>query len=73
MSFDDVDVIGGARFDDCVGGDKEVQRMMLEIAWADFKSLCTEAGMHTIRTRRKTTHSFLNMIKRQEVLICTIQ
>ena len=29
--FDEVDAIGGARFDDGVGGDNEVQRTMLEI------------------------------------------
>ncbi|OAY78838.1 26S protease regulatory subunit 7 [Ananas comosus] len=29
--FDEVDAIGGARFDDRVGGDNEVQRTMLEI------------------------------------------
>nr|KAJ0220928.1 hypothetical protein LSAT_V11C200056870 [Lactuca sativa] len=29
--FDEVDVIGGARFDDGAGGDNEVQRTMLEI------------------------------------------
>lgn len=31
MFFDEVDAIGGARFDDGVGGDNEVQRTMLEI------------------------------------------
>jgi 26S proteasome regulatory subunit T1 len=29
--FDEVDAIGGARFDDGAGGDNEVQRTMLEI------------------------------------------
>lgn len=29
--FDEVDAIGGARFDDGLGGDNEVQRTMLEI------------------------------------------
>lgn len=29
--FDEIDAIGGARFDDGVGGDNEVQRTMLEI------------------------------------------
>ena len=29
--FDEVDAIGGTRFDDGVGGDNEVQRTMLEI------------------------------------------
>ena len=29
--FDEVDAIGGARFDDGQGGDNEVQRTMLEI------------------------------------------
>ena len=29
--FDEADAIGGARFDDGVGGDNEVQRTMLEI------------------------------------------
>ncbi|CAN6995344.1 unnamed protein product [Brassica rapa subsp. trilocularis] len=45
--FDEVDAIGGARFDDGVGGDNEVQR-------ADIRSVCTEAGMYAIRARRKT-------------------
>lgn len=31
MFFDEVDAIGGARFDDGAGGDNEVQRTMLEI------------------------------------------
>ncbi len=31
MFFDEVDAIGGARFDDGLGGDNEVQRTMLEI------------------------------------------
>lgn len=31
MFFDEVDAIGGARFDDGQGGDNEVQRTMLEI------------------------------------------
>ena len=31
MFFDEVDAIGGARFDDGKGGDREVQRTMLEI------------------------------------------
>ena len=30
-SFDEIDAIGGARFDDGAGGDNEVQRTMLEI------------------------------------------
>lgn len=29
--FDEVDAIGGARFDDGAGGDNEVQRTMLEL------------------------------------------
>lgn len=29
--FDEIDAIGGARFDDGAGGDNEVQRTMLEI------------------------------------------
>ena len=29
--FDEVDAIGGARFDDGAGGDNEVQRTMLEM------------------------------------------
>ncbi len=29
--FDEIDAIGGARFDDGSGGDHEVQRTMLEI------------------------------------------
>ena len=29
--FDEVDAIGGARYDDGAGGDNEVQRTMLEI------------------------------------------
>ena len=29
--FDEVDAIGGARFDDGMGGDNEVQRTMLEL------------------------------------------
>ena len=29
--FDEVDVIGGVRFDDGAGGDNEVQRTMLEL------------------------------------------
>lgn len=29
--FDEIDAIGGARFDDGSGGDQEVQRTMLEI------------------------------------------
>merc|ERR1711912_152377 len=29
--FDEVDAVGGARFDDGAGGDNEVQRTMLEI------------------------------------------
>lgn len=29
--FDEVDAIGGTRFDDASGGDSEVQRTMLEI------------------------------------------
>lgn len=29
--FDEIDAIGGARFDDGAGGDKEVQRTMLEL------------------------------------------
>ncbi len=31
MFFDEVDAIGGARFDDGAGGDNEVQRTMLQI------------------------------------------
>ncbi|XP_010479102.1 PREDICTED: 26S protease regulatory subunit 7 homolog A-like [Camelina sativa] len=31
LFFDEIDAIGGARFDDGVGGDNEVQRTMLEI------------------------------------------
>lgn len=31
MFFDEVDAIGGTRFDDGAGGDNEVQRTMLEI------------------------------------------
>ncbi len=31
MFFDEVDAIGGARYDDGAGGDNEVQRTMLEI------------------------------------------
>ena len=31
MFFDEIDAIGGARFDDGAGGDNEVQRTMLEI------------------------------------------
>ncbi|KAL5171986.1 26S proteasome regulatory subunit 7 [Glycine soja] len=55
--FDEVDAIGGARFDDGVGGDNEVQHTMLEIVnstGADIRSVCTEAGMYAIRARRKT-------------------
>ncbi|KAL2965311.1 hypothetical protein AAZX31_16G053900 [Glycine max] len=55
--FDEVDAIGGARFDDGVGGDNEVQHTMLEIVnstGADKRSVCTEAGMYAIRARRKT-------------------
>lgn len=29
--FDEIDAIGGARFDDGAGGDNEVQRTMLEL------------------------------------------
>ena len=29
--FDEIDAIGGARFDDGIGGDNEVQRTMLEL------------------------------------------
>ena len=71
-SFDEDDVIGGARFDDGVGGDNEVHHTMLEIAWGDFKSVGTKARMYTTRARRKTS-SLLNMRKRDVVLICTIQ
>ncbi|CAG7875330.1 unnamed protein product [Brassica rapa] len=46
-----LDAIGGARFDDGVGGDNEVQRTM---PGADIRSVCTEAGMYAIRARRKT-------------------
>jgi 26S proteasome regulatory subunit T1 len=31
LSIDEVDAIGGARFDDGMGGDNEVQRTMLEL------------------------------------------
>ena len=36
--FDEVDAIGGARFDDGVGGDNEVQHTMLEIVNSTGKS-----------------------------------
>lgn len=29
--FDEIDAVGGARFDDGMGGDNEVQRTMLEL------------------------------------------
>ena len=29
--FDEIDAVGGARFDDGAGGDNEVQRTMLEL------------------------------------------
>jgi 26S proteasome regulatory subunit T1 len=33
LFFDEIDAIGGARFDDGVGSDNEVQRTMLEILY----------------------------------------
>jgi 26S proteasome regulatory subunit T1 len=32
MFFDEIDAIGGARFDDGAGGDNEVYRTMLELS-----------------------------------------
>ena len=37
--FDEIDAVGGARFDDGAGGDNEVQRTMLE--------LINQLGMYT--------------------------
>merc|ERR1711934_641741 len=95
--FDEIDAVGGARFDDGAGGDNEVQRTMLELinqldgfdprgnikvlmatnrpdtldpaltrpgrldllarlcpnsTGAEIRSVCTEAGMYAIRSRR---------------------
>ncbi|KAG4951239.1 hypothetical protein JHK82_044150 [Glycine max] len=72
--FDEVDAIGGARFDDGVGGDNEVQHTMLEIVnstGADIRSVCTEAGMYAIRARRKTVteKDFLDANEPEERLL----
>lgn len=43
--FDEIDAIGGARFDDGAGGDNEVQRTMLEL----INQLDGYVDMHVLR------------------------
>ena len=37
--FDEIDAVGGARFDDGAGGDNEVQRTMLELITTNWTVL----------------------------------
>ena len=43
--FDEIDAVGGARFDDGAGGDNEVQRTMLELI--NQVTNCTHCVLHS--------------------------
>ncbi|KAG4938363.1 hypothetical protein JHK86_044504 [Glycine max] len=73
--FDEVDAIGGARFDDGVGGDNEVQHTMLEIVnstGADIRSICTEAGINYVE-ENEPEERLLNRFRREVMRAGVIQ
>ncbi|KAI6238371.1 26S proteasome regulatory subunit 7 [Aphelenchoides fujianensis] len=68
--FDEIDAVGGARVDDGMGGDNEVQRTMLELICQldgfDPRGNIKATGMFAIRARRKmaTEKDFLEAINK---------
>ena len=46
--FDEVDAIGGARFDDGAGGDNEVQRTMLEPLLTNWMDLTPRGNIKVL-------------------------
>ena len=61
--FDEVDAIGGARFDDGVGGDNEVQRTMLEIV-NQLDGFDARGNIKVLMATNRSVHNPITSLKK---------